>query len=229
MKKQDGAVMVEATIYFPIVLLTVLALLYLGLFKLQEAVIVYDVQKVATQSAFLIANPGNNKLGNYMTKNPDMTSLPSQEQVKAYYEAFHSQTTVLYREIGGPSSYLSGGGSSFAITNDLLEKTLQQTSFLVGFTPSVKSCTYNRGLLGSTVDVKVAYRSVPIRVLTFFELPDSIVIEQSATADVRYPGDFVRTIDLGGDLIRGIAKIFGVDNALDKFIENFGKVRDWIF
>lgn len=51
MEKEKGAVMIEAAIVFPIVLLTVFALIYLGLFKLQEMAMLYQVQRVAHQGA----------------------------------------------------------------------------------------------------------------------------------------------------------------------------------
>ena len=44
MKKETGAVMIEAVIVLPITLLTVFALLYLGLFKLQEMAMLYQVR-----------------------------------------------------------------------------------------------------------------------------------------------------------------------------------------
>ena len=46
MNDKKGAVMVEAVIVFPIVLLTVFTLIYLGLFKLQEMAMLYQVQRV---------------------------------------------------------------------------------------------------------------------------------------------------------------------------------------
>ena len=63
MKREKGAVMVEAVIIFPIVLFTVFFLIYLGLFKLQEMATLYQVQRVAHQGALAVASPGYEKLG----------------------------------------------------------------------------------------------------------------------------------------------------------------------
>ena len=54
MKKEKGAIMVEAVIVFPIVLLTVFALIYLGLFKLQEMAMLYQVQRVCDRMGIFI-------------------------------------------------------------------------------------------------------------------------------------------------------------------------------
>lgn len=69
--------MVEAVIVFPIVLLTVFVLIYLGLFKLQEMAMLYQVQRVAHQGAHVLANPGYRELGDYTQKAIDFSSDPS--------------------------------------------------------------------------------------------------------------------------------------------------------
>ena len=46
-KSENGAIMVEATIYMPLVLCTVMALLYLALFNMQEYLLMYQAQRVA--------------------------------------------------------------------------------------------------------------------------------------------------------------------------------------
>ena len=40
-KSENGAIMVEATIYMPLVLCTVMALLYLALFNMQEYLLIF--------------------------------------------------------------------------------------------------------------------------------------------------------------------------------------------
>ena len=45
---EKGAIMVEAAIYMPLVLCTVMALIYLALFNMQEYMMMYEVQRVAS-------------------------------------------------------------------------------------------------------------------------------------------------------------------------------------
>ena len=67
MKKQNsesGSIMVEAAIIFPMALLAVMAMLYLGLFKLQETAMLYQVQRVASEGSLLASSPGYARLQN---------------------------------------------------------------------------------------------------------------------------------------------------------------------
>ena len=51
LKNENGAIMVEASIYMPIVLCTVMALLYLALFNMQEYMMLYQAERVAFVAA----------------------------------------------------------------------------------------------------------------------------------------------------------------------------------
>ena len=57
-KREDGAIMVEAALYFPITIAIVMAVIYLGLFKMQESFFFFQVERAASQLAREIANPG---------------------------------------------------------------------------------------------------------------------------------------------------------------------------
>ena len=50
-KNESGSIIVEASIYFPLVLCTVMALLYLALFNMQEYLLMFQVQKTAAVAA----------------------------------------------------------------------------------------------------------------------------------------------------------------------------------
>lgn len=67
-KDENGSVMVEAVIIFPIVLMAVMAMLYYGLFKLQEAAMLYQVQRVASEGSLMVSSPGYAELAGNGTK-----------------------------------------------------------------------------------------------------------------------------------------------------------------
>lgn len=46
-KNESGSIIVEASIYFPLVLCAVMSLLYLALFNMQEYLLMFQVQKTA--------------------------------------------------------------------------------------------------------------------------------------------------------------------------------------
>ena len=62
-KNENGVIMVEATIYMPLVFCTVMALLYLALFNMQEYMLMYQVQRVAAVAAREEAYLGYEKFG----------------------------------------------------------------------------------------------------------------------------------------------------------------------
>ena len=66
MKKKDnntqrGAIMVEAAIYFPITIAVVMAVIYFGLFKMQESYFFFQVERAALELARETAYPGYDK------------------------------------------------------------------------------------------------------------------------------------------------------------------------
>ena len=108
MKKQNserGSIMVEAAIIFPMVLLAVMVMLYLGLFKLQETAMLYQVQRVASDGSLLASSPGYASMAGNGTmldgKNIDWYYFPEGNEIAEYYKAYHSDFAVLYREIFG--------------------------------------------------------------------------------------------------------------------------------
>ena len=55
---QRGAIMVEAAIYFPITIAVVMAVIYFGLFKMQESYFFFQVERAALELARETAYPG---------------------------------------------------------------------------------------------------------------------------------------------------------------------------
>ena len=60
---EKGAIMVEAAIYVPLVLCTVMALIYLALFNMQEYMMMYEAQRVASVVAREEAYIGYDRFG----------------------------------------------------------------------------------------------------------------------------------------------------------------------
>lgn len=56
--RESGAIIVEASIYFPITIGIVMVIIYLGLFKIQESYFFFQVERVASMCTREIAYPG---------------------------------------------------------------------------------------------------------------------------------------------------------------------------
>ena len=101
-KKENGAVMVEATIYMPLVLCTVMALLYLALFNMQEYMMMYQVQRVVAVAAREEAYLGYDVFDMGADNEIDFDwgdGIPSSKDIQNYYEAYSKDATAIYREM----------------------------------------------------------------------------------------------------------------------------------
>ena len=226
-KDENGSVMVEAVIIFPIVLMAVMAMLYYGLFKLQEAAMLYQVQRVASEGSLMVSSPGYAELAGNGTKlgatSMDWDAFPSGEEVAAYYEAYHEDFGVLYREIMGCTWLDSREVETFG------DRVLNTVSVLAAgrlFQPKVE---IERDFWGSSVVAQVRYEVRTPGVLRFFGLPDQISFQQGAYRRAANPAGFMRNTDLAGDALVVISEKLGLDQQLGKITECLGKVRDILF
>lgn len=219
MKEEKGALMVEASIVFPIVLLTVFTLIYLGLFKLQEMAMLYQVQRVAHQGAHVLANPGYQELGEYTEKQIDFSSNPA--DVSAYYKATHENLLVLYRELAG-----YGAWTSERELQEFMDKVAESTLILAGGSYAENTVTIDRGLFATQITAEVTFRFPTPGVMQYFGYPDSLAFKQSATAVAMDPASFVRIVDLAGDAITVVSEKLGIQGDLEKIMNG---IRKYVF
>ena len=76
-KNEAGVIMVEAAIYFPIVIFTVFAMIYLGMVKYQQTILNFQVMKLATLGAREAAYPGYSMLGTDVAKQSAGVDFPA--------------------------------------------------------------------------------------------------------------------------------------------------------
>ena len=225
--EETGAVMVEAVVIFPIVLMAVMAMLFYGLFRLQEAAMLYQVQRVASEGSLMTASPGYAELAGNGTKlgavSIDWDSFPSGEDVAAYYEAYHTSFGVLYREIMG-CTWLDGREIE-TFGNRVLNTVSVLTAGKL-FQPKVE---IERDFWGSGVVVQARFAVRTPGALRFFGLPDQISFQQGAYRRAVNPAGFMRNVDLAGDALVVVSEKLGLDEQLGKITECLGKVRDTLF
>lgn len=223
MNKEKGAIMVEATLIFPVVLMTVFAMIYLGLFKLQEMAVIYQVQRAAHQGGMILANPGYQKLGTYDEKAIDFTSAPA--DVNEYYKAYHAGLSTLYREI----SIFGAPWANEGELTEFLKKIGGHASILAGMPLTTQEAKIKRGFLGSTLTMEVSMGVNTPGALRYLGLPDKIWIKRGAESFALSPSTFIRGIDLAGDAVVVISEKLGIDDKLGQFAEKCKNFRDKIF
>ena len=230
MKKQpneNGSIMVEAAIIFPMVLLAVMAMLYFGLFKLQETAMLYQVQRVASEGSLMASSPGYASMAGNGTmldgKNIDWDAFPEEDEITGYYTAYHSGFRVLYREIFGYTWIGSEDVESFG------EKVLNTVSVLAAGRLFQTRVEIQPDFWGTSVVAEVKYEVRTPGVLRFFNIPDTISIKQGAYRRAANPAGFMRNTDLAADALIFVSKKLGLEEQLGKITESLGKIRDILF
>lgn len=221
MRREKGAVTVEAVIIFPIVMMTVFVLLYLGLFKLQEMAVIYQVQRTAHQGAMVLASPGYQELGEYDAKKIDFASSP--EDVNAYYKAYHENIGVLYRELRGIN--WSGAGEMQAF----LEEMGRQSSILAGMPLTSQEAIVRRGVFGTTLSVDVVIKIKTPGALRYLGIENNLQFRRGAQSFAINPAGFVRGVDLAGDAVVVVSEKLGIDDQLEKLTEGYQKFVNCAF
>jgi hypothetical protein len=219
MNDKKGAVMVEAVIVFPIVLLTVFTLIYLGLFKLQEMAMLYQVQRVAHQGAHVLASPGYQELGDYTKKQIDFDTRPA--DVNNYYKATHRNLFVLYREIAGYGAWTSEGE-----LQDFMNEVAKSTLILAGGSFADNTVSVDRGLFSTQIMAEVTFSFPTPGVMQYFGYSDTLAYRQAATAVALDPASFVRMVDLAGDALTIVSEKLGIQGDLQKIMNG---IRKYVF
>lgn len=227
MKNEKGSVMVETVIIMPMVLMAVFFLIYLGLIKLQDMAILYQVQRTAHQGSMVVAGPGYAKLaeyGAYDTKKIDRIPIDfyaSPDAVDDYYKAYHEHLGVLYREIFG-----YGGWTSREEMQTFLEKMGEDTMILAGVSLLEEEATVKRGLLTTRVDAEVTFGFPAPGVLRYFGYEGKMRFKQGASATAVNPAGIVRNVDLACDVMGYASKKLGIDGDVNKILEG---IRTYLF
>ena len=216
LKNENGAIIVEATFIFPLVIMTVMALIYLGLFKLQEGAILYQVQKVTRQADYIVASPGYQKLGTLDAKSLDFENNPSKQQTVAYYKAYHENLQNLYREIFGCRWATGEAMTPYA------SSVMESLYIFTGFSVMESKVSVKRNFLSSTVTVTTTMEYPLPGVLRYLGFENNILLKQEASTVSMNPADFIRDVDMAWDGVKALAKTFNVD--LDNYVSKFQEI-----
>ncbi len=226
-KNENGAIMVEAALYMPLVLCTVMALIYLAVFNMQEYMLMYQAQKVAAVASREEAYLGYEEFGMGDGKEIDFSwedgSVPSENEITSYYKAYHIRLTDLYR---GISRFASGDSRSDYASR--FADAAGESALIVLGTISTPEIEIDRGFLGTEIQVTITH-SLPIPgVLRYLDYKGSTTIKAAAYSYSVNPGEFVRSVDLAADFIDYVMKKLGLADSYNEFLEKTYKILDVI-
>lgn len=218
---EKGAVMVEAAIYIPLVLCTVMAMIYLALFNMQEYMMMYQVQRVAAVVAREEAYIGYETFGmgadNEIDFNWGHGNYPSETEISQYYAAHHKTVGRMYREVGSflhavgipgasPDSYMGRFGNAAIDASLLAIGTISQPDIEIDY-----------GLLGTQITVEITH-SIPMPgVIRYLGMPEGLTMYERAYTCSVNPSSFVRNVDLAFDLTAYIFDKLGMSGRYNDF------------
>jgi Flp pilus assembly protein TadG len=209
LKNENGAVIVEATIVFPIIFFVLFFLIFFGSARYEKA----KVDSYVMQSAIL---------GAQCSKDPYQYDMYKTGSVPTKYTNCE------------PYRYFIGGMDDVEnkISADVV-KYINDTSstFFVGMNPKLKTsqdkiAKFNNYLIYSTFSVEVNYEvKFPIK---FFGSNEPTILEWNSRAEVSVNDapEFIRNIDMVQDLFEGTAageKIKSAFKKINSFIGKFSK------
>lgn len=222
-RNEKGAIMVEATIYIPLVICTVMALIYLALFNMQEYMMMYEAQRVAAVAAREAAYSGYENFGMGSDNEIDFSwgsaNYPSENEITEYYKAHHSEIKELYREISGILSSFTGFSN---LTQDYERRFADaaRNATLIAMTQvSSPEVDIKKGLLGTHVTVTFTHSLPTPGVMQYLGLADNFEIRSTAYTYSGNPAGFVRNVDLSVDLVSYILEKFGMADQMNTFLD----------
>lgn len=224
--------MVEATLYMPLILCTVMALLYLALFNMQEYMMMYQAQRVASvaarEEAYLGYDAFGMGSGNEIDFEWGANSGPSTDTLAAYYESYTSRMTSMYREIGNVLSIAGVNdvdGESY--TSRFADSVRQSTLIALG-TVSAPEVEIDTGFWGTDIEVTITH-SLPVPgVLGYLGYDGGMTIRTAAYSYSVNPSEFVRNVDLASDLMSYIMEKCGLSKSYDEFLSKTDEVLSFI-
>lgn len=209
-ENNKGSVMVEASIYFPLVLCSVIVVLYMGLFKLQENIFFYYADSYSSYVAREEVYPGYDELvGSYAPEEYEwsgglLDSL-TKDSIVEYNDSRTSSLAALYREFdwfGSPDE------SSY---ENALEGKLVANSLLAIESGISAEVEVDRGIFGTEVTVDITHSIPAPGVFQYLGIEDILKVSGTSKTIGFNGSDFVRNVDLAEDLVTYILEQFGID------------------
>jgi hypothetical protein len=225
---EKGAIMVEAAIYMPLVLCTVMALIYLALFNMQEYMMMYEVQRVASVVAREEAYIGYEGFGMGADNEIDFRwgegEYPSEADITAYYRAHNTSLSQMYREIGSllhsagvpgpdPGRYMERFGNAAIEASLLALGEISQPEIEIQY-----------GILGTQVSVRISHSLPTPAVIRFLGVREGLTLYEAAYTYSGNPSEFVRNVDLAVDLVSYVFEKLGLADSYNSFLEKTNEV-----
>ena len=215
-KNEHGVIIVEASIYIPIVFCVVMMLLYMAFFNLQEYSLNYQAQRIAAISAREFTYKGYNKLGMGANNDIDFSwgkgGSPSGDKIVEYYEAHNQGVTGIYKVHGQKTSNVGKYKNDVKLSSMISENSNMDINVI-----------YDTGFFGDNIIVTVSHSMKMPGIFKFLGYNKSRnTLEATAYTYASNPANFVRNYDFADDLASYILPKFNID--YDKIKGDMSKI-----
>jgi hypothetical protein len=221
-KDENGAVVVEAALYFPITIAIVMVILYLGLYKIQESYFFFEVERAASLLAREAAYPGYDSFTgddplNGTAIDFDLSAGVGADQISSYYAAYNGSLSKIYR--WGLNSATQQRVSKY-------QEALCKKAALFSLGTTEAHVQVNNGFLSSSVQAEISYVIPLPGIIQFLGAGDKITIYAAAYQPVINSTDLVRNVDLAVDMGNFLLKKLGLDGKVQEFVNKFNRVKE---
>lgn len=205
LKKDNGVVIVEASIVFPIMIFTILMMVYMGNVYYQQAKLNAVVDLAAIKGASYCADPMLEKIEK-QGKVPD-----SNNDIQPYRYLFGLGEVENKIQKYVTSEFKSAGDGFFGLMSPDLEKC---------------EATFNNSVIMYSFTVEATYEiKVPLRFMGT-EPPTLVSLSAKATAPVNDNGEFINNLNMALDYYESSGlkqKVSAATSKISDFFAKFGK------
>ncbi len=223
-EKEAGYIMVEASIYFPIVIFTVFAMIYFGMMKYQESILTFQVQKLAVMGGRQVAYYGYDVFAEDGSLASSAVDFKEEKDfsadMKRYYDR-HSE--YLYSEWES-KQYVA----VCSRLEEELSEMLSRRSFLTGVDSTAVVKLDGNPVIGRSIVVEATYGLRPPKLLSYVGVPMDLTLRTVVVQSASNPTELVRNVDLALDLIDFLLERFGVKDRVDSFLKKAQDIKNKI-
>ena len=222
--KNRGAIMVEASIYFPLVIGVVMLMIYMGLFHMEESALGYVAGRIAMEAAREQAYPGYTTFDMNDGRAVDFSwdeAMPPEDDVKSYYEAHHQNIGSLYREFGKIAGLFGiGTGDKESSYQTKYADTAESFRLIAIGTLGKPDIKIDTGLFSSTVTVSIEHEFPVPGIIRYLGVQENqYTLTSKAVKNIVNPGEFVRNVDLAVDATEYLLKKLGLDENVKTLVD----------
>lgn len=212
----------------PLVLCTVMALLYLALFNMQEYMMLYQAQRVAAVAAREEAYLGYEAFGMGSDNQIDFSwgedNGPSVDTIASYYDEYTKRLSSIYRELGMALTIAGVNDVDTETYTTRFADAARESTLIALGTVSAPEVEIDPGFWGTDVTVTITHSLRMPGVLAYLGYDGSRSIRTTAYSYSVNPSEFVRNVDLASDLVSYIMEKFGLSQSYEEFLSKTDEV-----